>query len=63
MNAESINCLVCKDAGGDGTRSKLDAAREIGIEVVMVTRPVKPGVPTEATPEAVSALMERLLRT
>jgi precorrin-6A/cobalt-precorrin-6A reductase len=63
MKAESITYLVCKDAGGDDTRAKLDAARECGIPVVMITRPLKPSVPTAYTPEAVMALTETLLKT
>jgi precorrin-6A/cobalt-precorrin-6A reductase len=63
MRAESINCLVCKDAGGDDTRAKLDAARECGIPVVMIARPIKPSVPTAQTPQAVMTLTETLLRT
>jgi precorrin-6A/cobalt-precorrin-6A reductase len=63
MKSESIDCLVCKDAGGDETRAKLDAARECGIPVVMISRPIKPSVPEAHTPEAVMALTETLLRT
>jgi precorrin-6A/cobalt-precorrin-6A reductase len=57
MKAERIDCVVCKDAGGDGTRAKLDAARELYIPVIMVARPAKPKVPTVETPEAVGALL------
>ena len=63
MKAEAIDCLVCKDAGGNETRAKLDAARECGIPVVMISRPIKPDVPAAHTPEAVMALTETLLRT
>jgi precorrin-6A/cobalt-precorrin-6A reductase len=63
IKAESIDCLVCKDAGGDSTRAKLDAARECGIPVVMIARPSKPNVPAAGTPEAVGALTDSLLRT
>jgi precorrin-6A/cobalt-precorrin-6A reductase len=63
IKAESIGCLVCKDAGGDSTRAKLDAARECGVPVVMFMRPIKPCVPTALSPDAVMALTETLLRT
>lgn len=63
MKSESIDCLVCKDAGGDETRAKLDAARECGIPVVMISRPIKPSVPAAQAPQAVMALTETLLRT
>jgi len=39
-----IEALVSKNSGGDATRAKLDAARALGIPVVMIDRPpVPPG--------------------
>lgn len=38
-----IDWLAVKNAGGDASRSKLDAARELGIRVAMIRRPVQPG--------------------
>lgn len=42
-----IEILVCKNSGGD--RAKLDAARALGVRVVMIERPPQPGGPTAAT--------------
>ena len=43
--AESaITHLVTKNAGGSATEAKLQAARDMGIPVIMVARPVKPVV-------------------
>ncbi len=40
---EKIDWLVVKNAGGERSRSKLDAARLLGLPVVMQKRPKRPG--------------------
>ena len=45
----SIDWLVVKNAGGVPSRSKLDAARELGLPVVMIQRPLQPEAPNVAT--------------
>ena len=42
MRTHRITTLVTKNSGGALTRDKLDAARDLGIEVVVVERPVEP---------------------
>ena len=39
LRAERIDCLVTKNSGGNATRAKLDAARALGLGVIMVARP------------------------
>lgn len=39
---KGIEWLVVKNAGGQNSRSKLDAARELGLPVVMINRPELP---------------------
>ncbi|UQU66554.1 cobalt-precorrin-6A reductase [Couchioplanes caeruleus] len=57
-----IDVLVTKDSGG--AAAKLDAARELGIPVVMVDRPPLPaGVPTVATVDAVVEWLSALEAT
>ena len=50
MRAEGVTVLVSKNAGGPG-RAKLDAARELGIPVIMIERPQLPVVQTVTTIE------------
>lgn len=42
MQRHEIDLVVSKNAGGDGARSKIDAARELGLPVLMIDRPVIP---------------------
>ena len=34
-----IDLIVCKNSGGEATKAKLDAARELGIRILMLQRP------------------------
>ena len=42
MREHKINVLLSKNAGGLAARAKIDAARELGIEVIMIDRPKMP---------------------
>ena len=39
MRERGIEWLVARNAGGDGARAKIDAARELGVPVIMIARP------------------------
>ncbi len=41
-----IDLMISKNAGGDGTSAKIEAARDLGIEVIMVDRPPMPACET-----------------
>ncbi len=45
---------MTKNAGGSATEKKLDAARALGIPVVMIARP--PAAPGETVPDIAGAL-------
>jgi len=55
MLDHGCDVLVTKDSGGSYTRAKLDAAGDLDLPVVVISRPpVPPGVPTVPTVAAVS---------
>ena len=42
MRARSIEWLVARNSGGSGARAKIEAARELGLPVIMIERPALP---------------------
>lgn len=54
-----VDVLVTKNAGGQASRSKLDAARQLGLKVVMIERPEQP---EGDKVETVEAALDWLLR-
>jgi precorrin-6A/cobalt-precorrin-6A reductase len=42
MTTRRIDVVVSKNSGGEATRAKIDAARELGLPVVMIRRPHVP---------------------
>jgi len=63
MSSRRIDVLVSKNSGGEMTAGKLDAARELGLPVVMVRRPPLPDVPRRASVgDAESWLLRQLRR-
>ncbi|MFT9015153.1 MAG: cobalt-precorrin-6A reductase [Acetobacter sp.] len=55
MQAHGITHVVAKNAGGDGARAKLDAARMLGLPVVLVERPAMPPRAVARTADEVMA--------
>jgi precorrin-6A/cobalt-precorrin-6A reductase len=59
IERERVTILVTKNAGGEATRAKLDAAREKKIPVIMVERPPRPEAPKFWPPLALANHLER----
>lgn len=53
MRAHGITHLVAKNAGGSGAVAKIEAARALGVRVIMIDRPARPDVPETACIETV----------
>jgi precorrin-6A/cobalt-precorrin-6A reductase len=57
LTTHCIEWLVTKNAGGEATRGKLEAARALGLRVIMVQRPQ---VPARAHTDSVDRVMHWL---
>ncbi|MDQ3988322.1 MAG: precorrin-6A/cobalt-precorrin-6A reductase, partial [Actinomycetota bacterium] len=57
-----IDVLVTKNSGGTMTSAKLDAARRLGLPVVMVSRPPEPDIPRVTTAAEARRWVEALVR-
>lgn len=57
MRTRGINWIVARNSGGDGARAKIDAARMLGLPVVMISRPE---LPERLRVESVTEVMQWL---
>jgi precorrin-6A/cobalt-precorrin-6A reductase len=55
MRSRAIEFLVARNSGGSGARAKIDAARELGVPVIMIERPALPDRPRVESVEDVLA--------
>jgi precorrin-6A/cobalt-precorrin-6A reductase len=63
LQSRRIELMVSKNSGGDATRAKIDAARELSIPVVMVGRPPNPpGASVSVVSNAIGWITEVLER-
>lgn len=61
MQILGIDLMVTKNAGGDATYAKIEAARTLGIEVIMIDRPaLPPGEAVASVDEATERVLEIL---
>ncbi|WP_421884212.1 cobalt-precorrin-6A reductase [Pacificispira sp.] len=58
LSQRGIDVLVSRNAGGQATRAKLDAARDLGIPVALLRRPVRPVTASATEMEAVLRWIE-----
>ncbi|TPL03481.1 MULTISPECIES: cobalt-precorrin-6A reductase [unclassified Mesorhizobium] len=56
----AIDAVVSKNSGGEATYGKIAAARALGIEVVMVSRPALPDVSSAGTVDALAGKVDHL---
>jgi precorrin-6A/cobalt-precorrin-6A reductase len=57
LRAHRIDAVVAKNSGGAATYSKIVAARNLGLQVIMIARPAAPAVPSvETVAEAIAWL-------
>ncbi|MCS3760532.1 cobalt-precorrin-6A reductase [Bradyrhizobium centrosematis] len=57
LRAREIAWIVARNSGGDGARAKVDAARMLGLPVVMISRPT---LPERRRVESVAEVMQWL---
>jgi precorrin-6A/cobalt-precorrin-6A reductase len=57
MRSRRIEWIVARNSGGTGARAKIDAARELGLPVVMIKRPDLPERPRTESIEDVLAFL------
>jgi len=57
MRMRGIMCIVARNSGGDGARAKIDAARMLGLPVIMISRPE---LPERQRVESVAEIMQWL---
>jgi precorrin-6A/cobalt-precorrin-6A reductase len=57
MRKRMIAWIIARNSGGDGARAKIDAARRLGLPVIMISRPQ---LPERLRVESVAAIMQWL---
>lgn len=60
LRERRIDLVVSKNSGGTATYAKIEAARALGLSVVMIARPDKPAGRVVATPEEAVAWLDHV---
>lgn len=58
---EGVEAVLCRNSGGQGARAKLDAARVLGLPVVMIERQAQALVGSVPDPDTAIAAVDQLL--
>ncbi|MCX5496652.1 cobalt-precorrin-6A reductase [Kaistia dalseonensis] len=58
MQRHGIEVVVSKNSGGEATYAKIEAARHLGLPVMMLDRPPSPAIPTVSTLDEVQAWLD-----
>jgi len=58
LAAHGIDTVVARNSGGDAGYGKIAAARALGVEVILIRRPVLPEAPTVETVDAAMAWID-----
>ena len=63
MQAHGVECVIAKNSGGNAAYGKIAAARDLGIEVILVRRPVAPAAPAVETIDGATEWLDHALTT
>ncbi|MEP7454823.1 cobalt-precorrin-6A reductase [Phyllobacterium sp. SB3] len=61
LDTKKISHIVCRNSGGKASYAKIRAARDLGIPVIMVERPLRPKIHTLPDIESVTHFVEETL--
>ncbi|MGE7369494.1 cobalt-precorrin-6A reductase [Neorhizobium sp. NPDC001467] len=60
LSQYGIDAIVSKNSGGSASYGKIAAARSLGIEVILIQRPILPDVPSFTSVEAVLSHLDQV---
>jgi precorrin-6A/cobalt-precorrin-6A reductase len=63
MQSHGVEVVVAKNSGGNAAYGKIAAARGLGIEVILVRRPITPAAPAAETIDAAVEWLDHALTT
>lgn len=61
LTKKRLTLIVCRNSGGSASYTKIKAARDLGLPVIMIDRPHRPGTHTLIDIESVSQFVDEIL--